>query len=62
MLHKVYENGKLFYDDNDIAAIDEARNRLLITLPLTAFPTVESPITQQMHQEVRTKLLSNLNM
>jgi hypothetical protein len=60
LLQKVYENGTLFYGDNDIAAIDEARQQLLHTLPLTELPTKESETTQRMHQEVRKNLLSNL--
>jgi hypothetical protein len=56
----VYENGKLFYDDNDIAAIDEARQQLLYTFPLVELPTVKSELTQAMHVAVREKLLSNL--
>jgi hypothetical protein len=56
----VYENGTLFYDKNDIAAIDQARAQLLRTLPLVDLPTVESKLTQTMHTAVREKLLSNL--
>jgi hypothetical protein len=60
LLQKVYENGTLLYDTNDLAAIDEARKQLLRTLPLVEFPTVESELTQALHVAVREKLLSNL--
>ena len=60
LLQKVYENGALFYDEDDISAIDQAREQLLRTLPLTALPTQESEVTQKMHQEMRKMLLANL--
>jgi len=60
LLQKVYEHGTLFYDEDDISAIDTARQQLLRTLPLTEFPTQESETTHKMHQEVREKLLANL--
>ncbi|MDR2541433.1 MAG: nicotinamide phosphoribosyltransferase domain-containing protein [Candidatus Peribacteria bacterium] len=60
LLNKVYENGKLFYDDNDLAAIDRAREQLLKTLPLVDFPTRESEITREIHENVRAKLLANI--
>jgi hypothetical protein len=60
LLQKVYENGTLFYDGNDLAAIDEARKQLLRTLPLVELPTLESELTQALHIAVREKLLSNL--
>jgi hypothetical protein len=61
LLKKVYENGALFYDEDDIAAINQARQQLLATLPLIALPTRESEKTQLLHQEVRAKLLSNMD-
>jgi nicotinic acid phosphoribosyltransferase len=60
LLSKVYENGKLFYDDNDLAAIDQARQQLLKTLPLADLPTRESEATKAIHENVRAKLLANI--
>jgi hypothetical protein len=60
LLTKVYENGKLFYGDNDLKAIDNARQQLLDTLPLVELPTQESDLTRALHEGVRAKLLANI--
>lgn len=56
LLQKVYEQGILFYDDNDIEAITNARTRLLETFALIDYPTIESHTTQKYRHNVRAKL------
>lgn len=58
LLKSVYENGKLLYDTNDIAAVDVARRRLLETFDAVYLPSRESEITKEIHQKVRNRFLN----
>ncbi|MEI6673117.1 MAG: hypothetical protein WCL02_07540 [bacterium] len=48
------------YGDNDIQAVTDARNQLLKTFEMYTWETKESEKTRKIHEEVRVKLLSNL--
>ncbi len=61
LLHNVYSEGMLNYDDNDIQAVTDARNQLLKTFDLAKLETRESDLTRKIHEEVRDRLLSNLD-
>lgn len=61
LLKTVYENGALKYDDNDIQAINDARNQLLKTFEMHTWETKESEKTRKIHEEVRDNLMSNLD-
>ena len=60
LLHPVYENGNLLYHEDDILAIDEAREQLLKTMQRVNYPTQESAVTHQMHLQVRERLMGCL--
>jgi len=51
----------LKYDDNDIQAVTDARNQLLKTFDLAKLETRESELTRKIHEEVRDRLMSNLD-
>lgn len=61
LLKNVYSNGQLHYDDNDIQAVNDARDQLLKTFELSKLETRESDRTRKIHEEVRERLLSNLD-
>ncbi|MFZ2151366.1 MAG: hypothetical protein WAZ12_01240 [Candidatus Absconditicoccaceae bacterium] len=61
LLKNVYNNGALNYDDNDIQAVTDARNQLLKTFEMHKLETKESEKTKKVHEEVRDRLLSNLD-
>lgn len=61
LLKTVYENGTLNYNDNDIQAINDARNQLLKTFEMHKLETKESEKTRKIHEEVRDNLMSNLD-
>jgi hypothetical protein len=60
-LKNVYSNGELSYDDNDIQAVTDARNQLVKTFDLAKLDTKESETTRKIHEEVRERLLDNLD-
>lgn len=61
MLQNVYSEGKLKYDDNDLQAVTDARNQLVKTFDLAKLETRESETTKKIHEEVRDRLMSNLD-
>ena len=61
LLQNVYSEGTLKYDDNDIQAVTDARNQLLKTFDLAKLETRESELTRKIHEEVRDRLMSNLD-
>ena len=61
LLKNVYSNGELAYDDNDIQAVTDARDQLLKTFDLAKLETKESETTRKIHEEVRERLLDNLD-
>lgn len=61
LLKNVYNNWALNYDDNDIQAVTDARNQLLKTFEMHKLETKESEKTKKVHEEVRDRLLSNLD-
>lgn len=61
LLKNVYSNGELAYDDNDIQAVTDARDQLLKTFDLAKLETKESEKTKKIHEEVRERLLDNLD-
>ena len=61
LLQNVYSEGTLNYDDNDIQAVTDARNQLLKTFELAKLETKESELTRKIHEEVRDRLMSNLD-
>ena len=60
-MKNVYANGELIYDDDDLQAVNEARNQLLKTFTLSKLETRESEMTRKIHEEVRDNLMSNLD-
>jgi len=59
LLQKVYDQGALKYDDNDIQAVTDARARVLETFQWMEYPTIDSLKTQGYRQEVRERLRGN---
>ena len=60
LLQPVYENGKLFYGDDDLQLIKDARGQLLDTFQRVELPTKKSERTQQMQDQVRERLVGSL--
>ncbi len=60
LLQPVYENGKLFYGDDDLQLIKDARQQLLDTFQRVELPTKKSERTQQMQDQVRERLVGSL--
>ncbi len=61
LLKTVYKNWVLNYDNNDIQAVNDARDQLLKTFEMHKLETKESEKTKKIHAEVRDMLLSNLD-
>jgi len=61
LLKNVYNNGILNYDDNDLQAVNDARNQLLKTFEMHTWETKESEKTRKIHEEVRDNLMSNMD-
>lgn len=59
LLKNVYSNGELYYDDNDLQAVTDARQQLLNTFQISKLETRESEKTKKIHAEVRERLMSN---
>lgn len=49
------------YDDNDLQAVNDARNQLLKTFEMHTWETKESEKTRKIHEEVRDNLMSNMD-
>lgn len=60
LLKNVYSQGTLQYDDNDLEAVNAARQQLLKTFEMSKRETRESEKTEKIHADVRERLLSNL--
>jgi len=56
LLQAVYEDWALKYDDNDIQAVTDAREKVLETLQRMEYPTIDSLKTQWYRQQVRSAL------
>ncbi len=61
LLKNVYSNGELKYDDNDLQAVDDARNQLLRTFEMSKWEMKESNKTREIHEQVRDNLMNNLD-
>ncbi|MBP8016419.1 DUF5598 domain-containing protein [Candidatus Gracilibacteria bacterium] len=57
LLKKVYENGEMFFEENDLDAIDKARRKVKEEFNLINLPTRNSPKTEKLIQEVRYRFL-----
>ncbi|MCK9272449.1 nicotinamide phosphoribosyltransferase domain-containing protein [Candidatus Gracilibacteria bacterium] len=57
LLKTVYNNGKLFFEGNDIEALDKARQRLIESEKLALLPTKKSEKTQALQKEVKERFM-----
>jgi len=57
LLDTVYDHGELYFEGNDLDAIDQARARVKETFPQVSRPTRKSEKTIKAEQEALTKLL-----
>ncbi len=57
LLKKVYENWEMFFEENDLDAIDKARRKVKEEFNLINLPTRNSPKTEKLIQEVRYRFL-----
>ncbi len=61
LLKPIYHNGSFYFDtDNDLKAIDNARDQLVDTIKYIWYETIESPLTQKIHEEVRNNIMANI--
>lgn len=56
----VYDNWNIYYEDNDLQEIENARQQVLKTRQWIDYPTEESDVTHDMHEQVREKLSSQI--
>ena len=57
LLKTVYNNWKLFFEWNDIEALDKARQRLIESEKLALLPTKKSEKTQALQKEVKERFM-----
>lgn len=57
LMQKVYENGNIYFDENDFVEIEQARNRLAETFSFVEYEWWLSDLSHQYKLQVRDKLL-----
>jgi nicotinic acid phosphoribosyltransferase len=60
LFQKVYENGKIYFWDDDLQEIENARQQVLKSKQWIDYPTQESDLTHDLHEQVREKLKSQI--
>ena len=58
LFNTVYDNGTIYYWDDDLKEIENARQQVLRSKEWANYETKESDLTHQMHEQVREKLKS----
>jgi len=58
LFERVYNNWQIFYWDDDLKEIEKARQQVIISEKWIGYPTQESDLTHQIHEQVREKLKS----
>ena len=60
LFQKVYENWKVYFGDDDLQEIENARQQVLKSKQWIDYPTQESDLTHDLHEQVREKLKSQI--
>ena len=60
LFETVYDNWTIYYWDNDLQEIENARQQVLKSKQWIDYPTVESDVTHDIHEQVREKLKSQI--
>lgn len=60
LFQTVYDNWKIFYWDDDLQQIENARQQVEKSKQWINYPTQESDLTYKMHEQVREKLKSQI--
>jgi hypothetical protein len=60
LFETVYDNWTIYYWDNDLQEIENARQQVLKSKQWIDYPTVESDVTRDIHEQVREKLKSQI--
>ena len=60
LLETVYDNGTICYWDDDLQEIENARQQVLNSKQWIDYPTVESNLTHDLHEQVREKLKTQI--
>jgi nicotinic acid phosphoribosyltransferase len=56
----VYDNWKIYYEDNDLEEIAKARQQVLKSREWIWYPTKESDYTSNLHEQVRERLKAQI--
>lgn len=56
----VYDNWKIFFDDNDLIEIENAKEQVQKTKQWIDYPTQESDLTNKIHEDVRDTLKAQI--
>ena len=56
----VYDNWKIFFDDNDLIEIENAKKQVQKTKQWIDYPTQESDLTNKIHEDVRDTLKAQI--
>jgi len=60
LFQTVYDNWKIFYWDDDLQEIEKARQQVLKSKQWIDYPTQESDLTHDLHEQVRDHLKSQI--
>ena len=60
LFNTVYDNGTIYYWDDDLQEIEKARQQVLKSKEWADYETKESDLTHQMHEQVRENLKSQI--
>jgi len=60
LFQKVYENWKIYFGDDDLKEIENARQQVLKSKQRIDYPTQESDLTHDLHEQVGEKLKSQI--
>lgn len=60
LLKTVYDNGTIYYWDNDLQEIENARQQALKSEQWINYPTIESDLTHDLHEQVRENLKAQI--
>lgn len=60
LLETVYDNGTIYYWDNDLQEIENARQQVLKSEQWINYPTIESDLTHDLHEQVRENLKAQI--
>ncbi len=60
LFQTVYDNWKIFYWDDDLQEIQKARQQVLKSKQWIDYPTQESDLTHELHEQVREHLKAQI--